>query len=65
MQLQIETMACDGCAQTVTTAIRSVDAAARVTIDLDDRSVSVQSVASPAALQAALASAGYPARVAG
>ncbi len=56
MQFDIKNMACGGCARSVTKAIQSVDAQAKVTIDTKARKVDV--------FEAALQRAGYPAAAA-
>ena len=61
MQLHIETMTCGGCARGVTRAIRSVDATAVVEADPPARSVVVTTTSPRAAIEAALAQAGFPA----
>lgn len=64
MKLRIDNMSCGGCARSVTKAIQSVDAEARVEADPAARMVAVKTTASPAALQQVLEEAGYPAQLA-
>ena len=61
MQLHIENMTCGGCARSVTKAIQSLDAAARVEADLATRKVEVTSSRTRSEIEAVLAEAGYPA----
>jgi copper chaperone len=61
MRFHIENMTCGGCVRSVTSAIRSVDPAARVDADRLSRSVTVQSETMPEAFLPALKEAGYPA----
>ena len=61
MQFHIQNMSCGGCARSVTKAIQSVDAQARVTIDPDTRKVDVASQQPRADFEVALQRAGYPA----
>jgi copper chaperone len=61
MELKIEAMACGGCAKSVTKAIQSVDAEARVEADPAARTARVETTATPAAILRALAEAGSPA----
>lgn len=61
MRLHIAKMACGGCVKSVTEAVQKLDPAARVQADLSARIVSVESRAPQAALEKALATAGYPA----
>lgn len=62
MRLAIDNMTCGGCARSVTKAIQSVDAQAKVDIDLEARLVSVTSAADEAAIVAVLEDVGYPPR---
>ncbi|MCC6302646.1 MAG: heavy-metal-associated domain-containing protein [Gammaproteobacteria bacterium] len=62
MQFHIDNMTCGGCARSVTRAIQSVDAEARVTADPPSRRVEVESSASPERLAAVLREAGFPPR---
>ncbi len=61
MRFHVESMTCGGCARSVTKAIQSVDPDARVEADPPNRSISVDSVASPEAILKALDLVGYPA----
>lgn len=60
MQLHIENMTCGGCVRGVTKAIESVDADAKVTADLPNRRVEVQTSATPEQIEGALQEAGFP-----
>ena len=60
MQFHVETMTCGGCARGVTKAIQSVDPSAVVEADPSARSVVVTSTSPRAAIEAALAHAGFP-----
>jgi copper chaperone len=61
MELKVEAMACGGCVKSVTKAIQSVDADARVEADLAARAVRIETSAARAAILQALEKAGYPA----
>ena len=61
MQLHIENMTCGGCARSVTKAVQSLDATARVEADLSTRKVEVTSSRTRSEIEAVLARAGYPA----
>ena len=61
MKLHIANMNCGGCAKAVSAAIAEIDPAAQVAIDLDTRTVTVQSSQPALAFEAALAQAGFPA----
>lgn len=56
---QVNGMTCGGCARAVTNAIKSVDAAANVEVDLAAKRVTVDSAADAVNLQAAIEEAGY------
>ncbi|MGL4526359.1 MAG: heavy-metal-associated domain-containing protein [Aestuariivirga sp.] len=62
MQFHIQNMTCFGCARSVTAAIQSVDKAAVVKADPENRKVNVETSAARAEIEAVLAEAGYPAR---
>ncbi|MGE5652164.1 MAG: heavy-metal-associated domain-containing protein [Bacillota bacterium] len=61
---RVEKMSCGGCAGRVTKAIRQVDSAAQVDVDLQSKQVRVTSAADAPVLAAAIARAGYPAQIA-
>jgi copper chaperone CopZ len=61
MRFRIENMTCGGCARSVIRTIQKVDPAAEVRIDVEARSVEVNTKASPEALTSALDAAGFPA----
>lgn len=61
---RVEKMSCGGCAGRVTKAIRQVDSAAQVDVDLQSKQVRVTSAADAPVLAAAIAQAGYPAQIA-
>ncbi len=63
MELKIENMTCGGCAKSVTKAIQSVDANAKIEADPATRLVRIETAASSDALQKVLEEAGYPAAV--
>ena len=61
-RFEVPDMTCSHCVQTVTKAIRGVDQAASVDIDIDAHEVRVRSDAEAAVLTAALQEAGYTAQ---
>lgn len=65
MQFHIANMICGGCARTVTETLKSLDATAVVRIDLGRRILEVDTTASRAAIETALANANYPAHFIG
>jgi copper chaperone len=52
-------MTCGHCARTITDAVREIDPAAEVNIDLASKNVAVTSSAQPERLKAAIENAGY------
>ncbi|MEJ5021117.1 heavy-metal-associated domain-containing protein [Ochrobactrum vermis] len=56
----VPNMTCGGCAQSVTKALQSVYADAKIETDPPAREVRVQTSASEPALRAVLSAAGYP-----
>lgn len=59
-EFQIPSMSCGHCIKAVTEAVQSVDAQAKVQVDLAQHQVTVETSAQRAAIVAALAEAGYP-----
>ncbi|MGF1460315.1 MAG: heavy-metal-associated domain-containing protein [Leptolyngbyaceae cyanobacterium] len=59
LQFKVPTMKCDGCAEVVTEAIQSVDADAKVDINVETKDVSAETSASVEALRAAIAAQGH------
>ncbi|WP_282272742.1 heavy-metal-associated domain-containing protein [Stenotrophomonas sp. PS02298] len=62
MKLHIESMTCGGCARSVTAAIKDVDPAATVDIDLPGRNVKIESSQPVESLTKALEDVGFPAK---
>ncbi|MCO6415819.1 heavy-metal-associated domain-containing protein [Siccirubricoccus sp. KC 17139] len=56
---RVPSMRCGGCAHSVTSALRGVDPAAEVRVDLGRREVTVQGAADAVALACALREAGF------
>lgn len=61
MQFSVASMACGGCVKSITAAIASVDADAKVEADTATKQVTVETTASREQILTALDSAGYPA----
>lgn len=59
LKLTVPDMNCGHCVSAVTKALKGVDAAAEIAVDLDTKLVTVRSDASGEALAAALSKAGY------
>lgn len=53
-------MACSACADTITKAVKTIDADATVQADPKTKFVNVETQASEAAIKDAIAAAGYP-----
>lgn len=64
IELNVEGMTCGHCAGRVTRAVRELDPAAKVEVDLDAKRVRVDSDAAPADVAEAISEAGYPATAA-
>lgn len=60
LKLKVEDMTCGHCAATVRKAVRSVDPAAKVDVDLATGTVTVETGADEARIGDAVRSAGYP-----
>ncbi|MEN5207090.1 heavy-metal-associated domain-containing protein [Stenotrophomonas terrae] len=62
MKLHIESMTCGGCARSVTAALKAVDPAATVEIDLPGKNVKIESSQPVESFTKALEEAGFPPR---
>lgn len=62
-ELRVENMSCGHCTARVTQAVKSVDADARVEVDLPGRQVRIESACELTEITSALAEAGYPGQV--
>lgn len=60
LKLTVPNMACSACANTITNALKAVDANANIQADPKTKLVSVDTQASESAIKEALAAAGYP-----
>lgn len=61
LQLKVPNIACAACVDTVTKAVKSVDATAKVEVDRKTKMVSIETQQSEAEIKQAIADAGYPA----
>lgn len=59
LQLKVPSMTCEGCVDTVTKAIKTVDGGAKVDIDLETKDVSVETEASRASIRDAIVAQGH------
>lgn len=61
LQLKVPKIACAACVDTVTKAVESVDARAKVDVDTKTKMVNIQTQQSEAEIKGAIAAVGYPA----
>lgn len=61
LQLKVPKIACAACVNTVTKAVKSVDATAKVEADTKTKMVNIETQQSEAEIKKALTNAGYPA----
>jgi copper chaperone len=59
LQFKVPSMKCEGCADAVTEAIQSLDAGAKVEIDVDSKAVAAETDASVEAVREAIAAKGH------
>lgn len=59
-ELQVEGMSCGGCVKGVTRSVQAVDSNAKVDVNLQSKTVRVETQASLDAVRAAISDAGYP-----
>ncbi|MEM6714557.1 MAG: heavy-metal-associated domain-containing protein [Cyanobacteria bacterium P01_D01_bin.6] len=59
LQFKVPSIVCDGCAETVTKAIQSLDAGAKVDINVETKDVSAETTASEEAIREAIAAKGH------
>lgn len=60
MEFKVEDMSCGHCASVITKTVKDLDAKATVDIDLDRKTVKINSTEERAVLAQALEEAGYP-----
>jgi len=59
MEFQVNDMSCGGCARSITNAVKQVDPAASVDVDIAQKTVKVTSSVSPENVLNAISEAGY------
>ncbi|AZO61846.1 MULTISPECIES: heavy-metal-associated domain-containing protein [unclassified Mesorhizobium] len=59
LKLKVPDMSCGHCASTIEKAVKSVDPAARVTVDLGSTTVAVETKADETAIRDVIKTAGY------
>jgi copper chaperone len=62
IELTLPDLSCAHCVRTVTEVVQRLDPGARVDADVETRRVRIETSRPPAAIRAALADEGYPAR---
>ena len=60
MEFEVKDMSCGHCVMSVTKAVKSVDAQAKVDVDLATKKVNVETASDRKVIADALAKAGYP-----
>jgi copper chaperone len=60
LHLTVPSMACSACAETITKAVRTIDAAATLIADLKTKQVAIETVQAESAVRDAISKAGYP-----
>ena len=59
LKLNVPNLACEGCVETVTEAIATMEPDAKVQVDLNAKTVTVESAASEETIKQAITAAGY------
>ncbi len=59
MQLKVPSIACSGCADTITKAIKNYESEADVQVDVEQKIVTVETTASEEAIKQVIAAAGH------
>ena len=59
MKLKVPSISCEGCAETITQAIKVADSNARVEVDVTAKTVSVESEMSDASVRQVIVGAGH------
>ncbi|OWY68561.1 heavy metal transporter [cyanobacterium TDX16] len=59
LQLKVPSIVCGGCAETITKAVKSVDADAQVDVDVSAKTVKVEGVQSEESIKQAIAATGH------
>ncbi|NWF60309.1 MAG: heavy-metal-associated domain-containing protein [Fischerella sp.] len=59
LKLKVPNIACEGCAETITESIHTMEPDAKVEVDLKAKTVTVESAASEESIKQAIVAAGY------
>lgn len=59
MQLNVPSIVCDGCADTITKAIHTLDSSASVSVNIETKQVEIDTQADESAIKEAIAAAGH------
>jgi len=65
LKFTVPDMSCGHCVDTVTKAVKGVDADATVNVDLTTKTVAIETTAEPASISKAIEAAGYPNQTSG
>ncbi len=64
LKLNVQDMSCGHCAASVSKAVKAIDPAADVHVDIGAKLVTVETTAAPEAVRSAIRDAGYPSELA-
>lgn len=59
LKLSVPTIVCEGCADTITEAITTVDSDAKVEVDVKSKTVTLESEAAPESFKQAIVATGH------
>jgi copper chaperone len=59
LELKVPSMVCNGCVETVTKAIKTVESEAEVEIDLETKMVKVEAKSAPESIKQAITATGH------
>jgi copper chaperone len=62
LQLTVSSMVCDGCVETVTKAVKAIDPAATVQVNLETKSVTIDTQVSETSVKDAITATGHTVR---
>ncbi|PSN19864.1 copper chaperone [filamentous cyanobacterium CCP5] len=59
LQLKVPSIVCEGCADTITEAIQSLDSSSKVNVNIETKDVSAETSAAESAIREAIAAKGH------
>ena len=59
LKLKVPNISCSGCAETITESIKTMEPDAKIDVDVDAKTVTVESAASEETIKQAITAAGY------